>query len=107
MDIIKTNAGGQKKMNEAINEYYDTRKQLDKASIDYLNTRREYQDKEFEILTTFDFKSEYGKDNDKIRNGHIRNELSDLLLKRDALELEVEQLKRYLRYLELVIEYSG
>ena len=94
-------------MSEAINEYYDTRKQLHKASIDYLNTRREYQDKEFEILTTFDFKSEYGKDNDKIRNGHIRNELSDLLLKRDALELEVEQLKRYLRYLELVIEYSG
>ena len=94
-------------MSEAINEYYDTMKQLDKASIDYLNTRREYQDKEFEILTTFDFKSEYGKDNDKIRNGHIRNELSDLLLKRDALELEVEQLKRYLRYLELVIEYSG
>lgn len=76
------------------------------AEVEYLNIRREYDKREFEIITTFDFKGEYGKDNEKIRNGHIKEELSDLLLKKDALSLEIDNLKREIRYQELVIEYG-
>ena len=87
-------------------EYKELIDRLSQAEIEYLNTRREYDKKEFEIITTFDFKGEYGKDNEKIRQGHIKEVLSDLLLKKDALSLEIEALKRQIRYQELVIEYA-
>lgn len=87
-------------------EYKELIDRLSQAEIKYLNTRREYDKKEFEIITTFDFKGEYGKDNEKIRQGHIKEVLSDLLLKKDALSLEIEALKRQIRYQELVIEYA-
>jgi len=87
-------------------EYKELIDRLSQAEIEYLNTRREYDKKEFEIITTFDFKGEYGKDNEKIRQGHIKEVLSDLLLKKDALSLEIEALKRMIRYQELVIEYA-
>lgn len=87
-------------------EYKELIDRLSQAEIEYLNTRREYDKKEFEIITTFDFKGEYGKDNEKIRQGHIKGVLSDLLLKKDALSLEIEALKRRIRYQELVIEYA-
>ncbi len=87
-------------------EYKELIDRLSQAEIEYLNTRREYDKKEFEIITTFDFKGEYGKDNEKIRQGHIKEVLSDLLLKKDALSLEIEALKRRIRYQELVIEYA-
>lgn len=87
-------------------EYKELIDRLSQAEIDYLNTRREYDKREFEIITTFDFKGEYGNDNEKIRQGHIKEVLSDLLLKKDALSLEIEALKRSIRYQELVIEYA-
>ena len=87
-------------------EYKELIDRLSQAEIEYLNTRREYDKREFEIITTFDFKGEYGKDNEKIRQGHIKEALSDLLLKKDALSLEIESLKREIRYQELVIEYA-
>ena len=87
-------------------EYKELIDRLSQAEIEYLNTRREYDKREFEIITTFDFKGEYGKDNEKIRKGHIKEVLSDLLLKKDALSLEIESLKREIRYQELVIEYA-
>lgn len=87
-------------------EYKELIDRLSQAEIEYLNTRREYDKREFEIITTFDFKGEYGKDNEKIRQGHIKEVLSDLLLKKDALSLEIEALKRQIRYQELVIEYA-
>lgn len=87
-------------------EYKELIDRLSQAEIEYLNTRRKYDKREFEIITTFDFKGEYGKDNEKIRQGHIKEVLSDLLLKKDALSLEIEALKRNIRYQELVIEYA-
>lgn len=87
-------------------EYKELIDRLNQAELEYLNIRREYDKKEFEIITTFDFKGEYGKDNEKIRQGHIKEVLSDLLLKKDALSLEIESLKREIRYQELVIEYA-
>lgn len=87
-------------------EYKELIDRLNQAEFEYLNIRREYDKKEFEIITTFDFKGEYGKDNEKIRQGHIKEVLSDLLLKKDALSLEIESLKREIRYQELVIEYA-
>lgn len=90
----------------SLNELKSLNERLSIAEVEYLNIRREYDKREFEIITTFDFKGEYGKDNEKIRNGHIKEELSDLLLKKDALSLEIDNLKREIRYQELVIEYG-
>lgn len=90
----------------SLNELKSLNERLSIAEVEYLNIRREYDKREFEIITTFDFKGEYGKDNEKIRNGHIKEVLSDLLLKKDALSLEIDSLKREIRYQELVIEYG-
>ena len=89
-----------------LDEYQETIKRLNEAELEYLNIHRKYADEEFKILTSFNFKQEYGKDNDKIRNGHIKMELNDLLLQKDALELEINQLKRHIKYLELALEYG-
>lgn len=94
------------KVDKLIKEYFEYVKQLNETELDYLNTYREYDKQEFDIITTYDFKAEYGKDNEKIRKGHIKQELHDLLLKKDALELEIKQLQRYLKYLELAISYG-
>ena len=90
----------------SLTELKSLNERLSIAEVEYLNIRREYDKREFEIITTFDFKGEYGKDNEKIRNGHIKKVLSDLLLKKDALSLEIDSLKREIRYQELVIEYG-
>ena len=91
----------------SLKELFDMNKELDLREEEYLKVRREYDKREFEIITTFDFKGEYGKDNEKIRKGHIRNELKELLDKKDSLSLEIESLKRWIRFLELKIEYGG
>ena len=89
-----------------IKEYKDKIDELSRLEFEYLSCKRVYEDKEFEILTTYDFKAEYGKDNDKIRRGHIHKELKDMLDNIDTLELEINKLKRELKYLELVYEYE-
>jgi len=91
----------------SLKELFDMNKELDLREEEYLKVRREYDKREFEIITTFDFKAEYGKDNEKIRKGHIRTELKELQDKKDSLSLEIESLKRWIRFLELKIEYGG
>ena len=91
----------------SLKEYKETIERINQAELDYLNIRREYDKKEFEIITTYDFKAEYGKDNEKIRKGHINSVLSDLLLKKDNLRLEIDQLNRHKTLLELEILYGG
>lgn len=90
-----------------LKKYAKTIEQINQIETDYLNIRREYDKREFEIICNFDFRAEYGKDNEKIRKGHIRNELSDLLLKKDAIKLEMDKLNRQKTLLELEILYGG
>ena len=42
----------------SLEELKSLNKRLDEVSLEYLNTRREYSKREFEIITSFDFKSE-------------------------------------------------
>lgn len=91
----------------SLKEYKELIKLIDEKEKEYLDTRRQFDEEEFEILTTFDFKKEYGKDNEKIRKAHIRNELSILSDKKDNLKLEIDKLQRHKTLLELEILYGG
>lgn len=91
----------------SLKELFDMNKELDLRKEEYLSVRREYDKREFEIITTFDFKAEYGKDNEKIRKGHIKEELKELQDKKDRLSLQIDSLNRYIKFLELKIEYGG
>ena len=91
----------------SLKEYKETIKLIDEKEKEYLDTRRQFDEQEFEILTTFDFKKEYGKDNEKIRKQHIRNELSIIADRKDKLKLEIDKLQRQKTLLELEILYGG
>lgn len=91
----------------SLKEYKELIELIDEKEKEYLDTRRQFDEEEFEILTTFDFKKEYGKDNEKIRKQHIRNELHELSDKKDNLKLEIDKLQRHKTLLELEILYGG
>ena len=52
--------------------------ELSDKEVELYKLKEEHNHKEFKILTTFDFKKIYGKDNEKIRKAHVHNELLDL-----------------------------
>lgn len=92
---------------DMLKKYEKTMEELAKKEVEFLETKKEYDFKKFEIITTFNFKQEYGKDNETIRNGHIKKVLEELIDKKNALELEIQWIKRDLRFQELEIEYGG
>lgn len=89
-----------------MNQLNETREKLDKTEKEYLQVRREYAKQEFGIITTFDFKEKYGKDNEKIRKEHVRRELKQLAEKKDELYLEYEKTKRKYECLKIMEEKS-
>ena len=90
-----------------LKKYAKTIEQINQIETDYLNIRREYDKREFEIICNFDFRAEYGKDNEKIRKQHIRNELSIIADRKDKLKMEIDKLQRQKTLLELEILYGG
>ena len=81
-------------------EWSNILSELCKKEFELLALKTDYNNKEFELLTTFDFKREYGKDNEKIRKGHLRKVYKDLLEDIEDLELSIDYLKRRLTYLK-------
>jgi len=64
----------------------------------YQKLKREYDKKEFDILVNFDFKKKYGKDNEKLRNLHVRSELADERKELKDLEVEIDNQKRMVSF---------
>ena len=81
-------------------EWSNILSELCKKEFELLALKTDYNNKEFELLTTFDFKREYGKDNEKIRKGHLRKVHKDLFEDIEDLELRIGYLKRRLTYLK-------
>lgn len=86
-------------LEEYFEEWTDSIVELQKLARELRELKKEYSQSEFIILTTFDFKKKYGKDNDKIRNGHVKSELNELDDKKHDLELQIEHLKRRIDYI--------
>lgn len=84
-------------------EYNNLISELSKKELKLLVLKRDFNKKEYEILTTFNFKKEFGKDNDKIRKGYIREQYKDTLEKIEDLELSIDYLKRRISYLKQLV----
>jgi hypothetical protein len=91
----------------SLGDYEELVHLIDEEARRNLELHRLYNRKEFEIITTFDFKAEYKKDNEKIRKAHVQSELSELLEAKDESDLRLDELKRALKLEELSIEYGG
>lgn len=87
-----------------LQEWEDLVNELSHKEVELVNVREEHNRKEFEILTTFDFKKVYGKDNEKIRKAHVHNELFDLDKSISDLELSINWIKGYVPLLRECIK---
>ena len=72
--------------------------ELNTNEMKYQKLKREYDKKEFDILVNFDFKKKYGKDNEKLRNLHVRSELADERKELKDLEVEIDYQKRMVSF---------
>lgn len=77
--------------------------ELNTCEMNYAKLKREYDEQEFDLLVNFDFKKEYGKDNDKIRKAHVRKELEKEYLELKNLEINVENLKREVSFYKQLV----
>lgn len=59
---------------------------------------------ELEIITTFDFKEKYGKDNERIRKLHIKEELAEIFEKRHELEQQTEYIRRRIEFIQSIVQ---
>lgn len=84
-------------------EYYNLISELSKKELKLLTLKPDFNKKEYDILTTFNFKKEFGKDNDKIRKGYIREQYCGLLEEIEDLELSIDYLKRRISYLKQLV----
>ena len=98
-------------MTETIEDYFkeweEAITELSNNEVELTNIKQTYNDLEFEILTTFDFKDKYGKDNDKIRNQHIKMELKELVDKKHELEISISYLKRKIDFIKELMRMQG
>ena len=89
-------------------EYYEEWEkaiaELETKSKELTEVIEENYSSELEILTTFNFKGKYGKDNDRIRKLHVKQELADILKKRHDLEQRIDHLKRRIDFISNIVQ---
>lgn len=68
-----------------------------------INLKQEYEDKSQEIIANTDFKELYGANNQKVRDNHIKKELSELTETINDTKLKVEYAKMRISFLKHLI----
>ena len=89
---------GEHKVSKDIIKWKRLITELNTNEMKYQKLKREYDKKEFDILVNFDFKKKYGKDNEKLRNLHVRSELADERKELKDLEVEIDYQKRMVSF---------
>ena len=83
--------------------YEDLVFELSYKEIEYFTKKESYNRLSSEIIESTDFKSLYGKNNEKVRKEHVKKELSDLYSELKGLEFSIEWIKYYIPFLKEVI----
>ncbi|WP_288267490.1 hypothetical protein [uncultured Methanobrevibacter sp.] len=84
---------------ELLKEWEDLIEELSEKEIDYYYTKRSYQALSDKIISETDFKSLYGANNQKVRDNHVRNELSDLYNTIKTLEFSIDWIQRRISFI--------
>ena len=72
-----------------------------------LNLKETYSQLEQDILLNFDFKEAYGKNNESIRKNHIKNELKDMVDRKNDLKLRIAYLNRRIDFIKSLMRMQG
>ena len=80
--------------------------ELSEKEIALYHWREVYSIKADEIIAETDFKALYGANNQKVRDNHVKQELSDWYDNIKELEFSIEWIKNRMSYLRELIRYK-
>ena len=84
---------------ELLKEWEDLIEELTEKEIDYYYNKRTYNALADKIIAETDFKSLYGANNQKVRDNHVRNELSDMYNDIKTLEFSIDWIQRRISFI--------
>ena len=90
-------------MEAILNEWENLIEELSQKEIALYEWKQVYNVKAEEITAHTDFKAIYGANNQKVRDNHIRNELSDWYENIKDLEFSIDYITRRISYLRELI----
>ena len=90
-----------------LQEYEDMVLELSQKEVELYNLKEAYLIAEQKIVNEVDFKALYGANNQKVRDNHVKNELSDMVSDMKALEFGINWIRSYIPLLKEVIRVKG
>ena len=81
--------------------------ELSEKEVKLYKTKEAYLIAEADIVNNTDFKELYGKNNEKVRTNHVKNELSDMVSEMKALEFGINWIRQYIPLLKEVMRVKG
>ena len=86
-----------------LEEYEDLVLELSEKEVALYNLKEAYLIAESKIVNETDFKALYGANNQKVRDNHVKNELSDMVTEMKDLEFGIGFIKQYIPLLREVV----
>ena len=84
-------------------EWEDLLLELSQKEVKLYKTKEAYLIAEADIVNNTDFKALYGANNQKVRDNHVKNELSDMVSDMKALEFGINWIRSYIPLLKEVV----
>ena len=86
-----------------LREYEDLVFELSEKEVELYKLKEAYIIAEADIVNNTDFKAIYGANNQKVRDNHVKNELSDMVSTMKALEFGINWIRQYIPLLREVV----
>ena len=90
-------------VNELLECWEDLVGELSVKEVALYNLKEAYLIAESKIVNETDFKALYGANNQKVRDNHVKTELSDMVAEMKALEFGISFIKQYIPLLREVV----
>lgn len=94
-----------KTVNEYFTEWQSLIKELSEKEIALIEWKELYIIKADEIIQNTDFKAIYGANNQKVRDNHIKNELSDWNKNIQDLKISIDWINRRISFIKHYVKF--
>lgn len=85
---------------DAFTSWYGIIEELSDKERRLIDINEIYSKLEDEIISTTDFEKRYGKNNQKVRDKHVKRELKDLVDEKNDITLRISYLKRKIEFIK-------
>lgn len=92
---------------ELLMKWEDLVNELSDKEVELYRLKEAYLIAEADIVNNTNFKELYGANNQKVRDNHVKNELSDMVSDMKALEFGIGWIRSYIPLLKEVIRVKG